>query len=98
MASLGDSICTLVRHDSSFVRMSAEHTPQRVDEARRVYASNGHIIKSKVEGELAVTRAIGNAQLKHLIVNEPEIEHHVLCSSDSLLIMATDGLYRTYTE
>ena len=59
---------------------------------------HGHIIKHKVEGELSVTRAIGNEQLKHLVISEPEITHHTLGEEDSLLVLATDGLYKTYTD
>jgi len=37
VASLGDSICTLIKSDSSFQRLSVEQTPQNLDEARRIY-------------------------------------------------------------
>jgi serine/threonine protein phosphatase PrpC len=60
VASLGDSICTLMKHDGTFVRLSQEHSTKSIDESRRIYSSQGHIIRNRVEGELFVTRAIGN--------------------------------------
>lgn len=51
-----------------------------------------------MQGELGVSRAIGNAQLKKFIIAEPEIKQHALNTDDSLLVLATDGLYRTYSD
>lgn len=47
---------------------------------------------------MGVTRAIGNAQLKKFIISVPDVKQYTLSQHDSLLILATDGLYRTYTD
>lgn len=72
MASLGDSVCTLVRKDATYQRLSYEHTPEREDERQRIVNSNGFIVRGRVCSELGVTRAVGNRSLKPFVVAEPE--------------------------
>lgn len=60
VASLGDSVCTLVKKDTTFEKLSVEHTCQRQDERDRIMQNKGVIIRGKVQGDLAVSRAIGN--------------------------------------
>lgn len=99
VASLGDSVCTIVRKDRSWSKLSEEHTTSRQDEQLRILNSNGgFILKGKVRGELAVTRAFGNIELKNLIISEPECVQTYLTAKDDLLILSTDGLYRSLTQ
>jgi len=72
VASLGDSVCTLVRKDFSWSKLSEEHTTERQDERLRILSSKGTILRGKVQGELMVTRAFGNHEHKNLIISEPE--------------------------
>ena len=41
---------------------------------------------------------MGNARLKQLIISKPDVVQHKLSEEDHLLILSSDGLYRTYTE
>ena len=95
LASLGDSVGTLVRKDRSWKKISEDHSTARQDECFRIKAQQGFILKGKVQGELAVTRAFGNAELKRYIIAEPECREIKLSSNDDLLILSTDGLYNT---
>jgi serine/threonine protein phosphatase PrpC len=99
LASLGDCVGTVVHKDGTFEKISADHTPSmRPDECRRIRNQNGNIVKDKVEATLAVTRAFGNANLKHLVIAEPECREMKLSSNDDLLILSTDGLYNSMTN
>lgn len=98
MASLGDSVCTLVGKDRQLTKLSFEHTPQRADEEKRIKSCHGNIIKGKVQGDLAVTRAIGNIEHKSIIIPEPETKSQLLTSNDDFLILSTDGLFRVYSQ
>lgn len=71
VASLGDSVCLLIRKDNTFKKLSVDHTTQRDDECKRVQR-NGFIVKGMVNGELAVSRAIGNSEHKSVIISDPE--------------------------
>lgn len=72
IANLGDSVCTLVKKDRSFFKLSSDHSPLRLDEKERILKSHGTILRGKVQGELAVTRAFGNREHKTLIISKPE--------------------------
>lgn len=52
----------------------------------------------RVQGVLAVTRAIGNAQYKDFIISDPEVSSVTLSPQDKFLIISTDGLYRIYNK
>ena len=47
----------------------------------------------RVEGVLAVSRAIGDRPLKEFVTSEPHIKEKVIDDNDSFLILATDGLW-----
>ena len=69
----------------------------RLDEQQRIKASDGFILRGKVQGELAISRAIGNIEHKSVVFPEPETMQHFLTNMDDLLILSTDGLYRSFT-
>lgn len=52
----------------------------------------------RVDGSLAVSRAIGNSDIKSYIIANPEVTHHTLTENDDLLILTSDGLMRVYDE
>lgn len=47
----------------------------------------------RVQGSLAISRAIGDLHLKEWIISEPEIRSLPLTSDCEFLIMASDGLW-----
>lgn len=96
VASLGDCVGTLVHKDTTWRKVSEDHTTTaRPDECLRIKAQQGFILRGKVQGELAVTRAFGNQELKRYISSEPECKEIKLSSNDDLLILSTDGLYNS---
>ena len=52
----------------------------------------------RVDGELAVSRAIGDRNIKKFIIADPEVYHHKLEEDDDLLILSSDGLLLVFTE
>ncbi|GLT71546.1 hypothetical protein SLA2020_435560 [Shorea laevis] len=73
------------------------HRLSREDERRRIENSGGfvHCCNGvwRVQGTLAVSRAIGDFHLKQWIISEPEIKKLPLTSDCEFLIMASDGLW-----
>ena len=98
IANLGDSVATLVRKDSSWKKLNEEHTPDRPDERMRIENSNGTVFCNRIRGDLGVSRAFGNIEMKDLVISEPEGQTWPLSSNDDLLILASDGLYRSYSQ
>ena len=89
-------MATLVRRDSSFKKLNEEHTPNRHDERMRIESCNGTVFYNKVNGELGVSRAFGDIEMKDLVISEPEGQTWPLTQHDDLLILSSDGLYRSY--
>lgn len=94
---MGDSVATIVNKDGSWQKVSVDHNVLREDEHKRILESGGHILRNKVAGSLEVTRAFGNLELKSFIVSDPEGVTIPLQDHNDLLILSTDGLYRSYS-
>ena len=95
-ANAGDSRAIVVRKDGSIVRLSRDHKPGMPDETRRITDLGGRVIywgRWRVEGLLAVSRAIGDASLKPYITAEPEICEYDVGKDDLFLIMSSDGVW-----
>ena len=65
--------------------------------------SNGGLVTVKgnvarVDGSIAVSRAIGDIKYKDNLIPVPEVSSHQLDTSDDLLVMSTDGLFQVYNE
>ncbi len=52
----------------------------------------------RVEGVLAVSRAIGDINLKPYVTCDPEIIHHSITPDDNYVILASDGLWDVMTN
>jgi serine/threonine protein phosphatase PrpC len=52
----------------------------------------------RVQGVLAVTRAIGDLAFKDYISSEPEISSIQISPQDQYLILSTDGLLKTFSK
>ena len=59
---------------------------------------NGRILQNKLNGCLEVSRAFGNLEWKEFIISEPEAHTYQIKASDDLLILSTDGLYKSFTK
>jgi serine/threonine protein phosphatase PrpC len=62
-ANTGDSRTVLSRNFEA-VPMSLDHKPSREDESKRIREAGGFVINNRVMGELAVSRAFGDAEFK----------------------------------
>lgn len=62
-ANVGDSRSLLCRNFKA-VAMSEDHKPSREDEHNRIRDAGGFVINNRVMGELAVSRAFGDAEFK----------------------------------
>ncbi|XP_070683660.1 protein phosphatase Mn(2+)-dependent 1K [Pempheris klunzingeri] len=98
VASVGDSRAMLCRKGKA-LKLTVDHTPERKDEKERIKKSGGFITwnslgQPNVNGRLAMTRSIGDFDLKNMgVIAEPETKrislHH---AHDSFLALTTDGV------
>uniref|UniRef100_A0A0C3TB71 PPM-type phosphatase domain-containing protein n=1 Tax=Guillardia theta (strain CCMP2712) TaxID=905079 RepID=A0A0C3TB71_GUITC len=79
------------------IDLTEDHKPGRPDEQARIEAAGGFVVElgvPRVMGYLAVSRAIGDAELKQFVIAEPEI--HVKPrepQAQRFVLLATDGLW-----
>ena len=101
VAHLGDSSALLVRQDGQIKKLTSDHHPSRQDEFTRISQKGGYISfkngVARVDGCLAVSRAIGDIQHKQFVISEPEVITHELESADDLLLLTTDGLLDVFS-
>ncbi|XP_051983200.1 protein phosphatase 1K, mitochondrial-like [Xyrauchen texanus] len=98
VASVGDSRAMMCRKGKA-LKLTMDHTPERKDEKERIRKTGGFITwnsldQPHVNGRLAMTRSIGDFDLKNAgVIAEPETKritlHHV---HDSFLALTTDGI------
>eukprot|EP00479_Gromia_sphaerica_P007716 TRINITY_DN2672_c0_g1_i1.p1 TRINITY_DN2672_c0_g1~~TRINITY_DN2672_c0_g1_i1.p1 ORF type:complete len:247 (-),score=29.57 TRINITY_DN2672_c0_g1_i1:227-967(-) len=97
-ANTGDSRAVLCRNKKA-IRLSKDHKPQDPHEAKRVVDDGGFIGRfSRVNGILAITRALGDHMLKPPVSCVPSQSRVELTPEDDFLIMACDGLWDVVTD
>ncbi|WOK99236.1 hypothetical protein Cni_G07948 [Canna indica] len=83
--------------------LTMDHHADRDDERRRIEAAGGYVIEwagvVRVNGQLAVSRAIGDVTFKNSgVVSTPEVtDWQHITSNDSYLIVASDGIFEKLT-
>jgi len=95
-ANTGDSRAIIVRKDGSVVRLSRDHKPGMPDETRRITELGGKVVywgRWRVEGLLAVSRAIGDSSLKPYVTSEPEVCEYDIGKDDWFLVISSDGVW-----
>eukprot|EP01133_Synstelium_polycarpum_P018599 gene18599-22253_t len=109
VANCGDSRAVLCR-DGIAVRVSIDHKPSLPKEEERVRNAGGTVstsvmangtVVSRVQGTLAVSRALGDAELHPYVTWEPDIhgpinlETHV---NNQFMIIACDGIWDVISD
>ncbi|VVT49463.1 uncharacterized protein SAPINGB_P002282 [Magnusiomyces paraingens] len=96
-ANVGDSRIVLCRGGRAF-RLSYDHKGSDAVEAARITAAGGLMIANRVNGMLAVTRALGDRYMKSLVSGSPYTTRTVLGPTDEFIIVACDGLWDVCTD
>ena len=98
VANVGDSVATLVKTDGTVSQLSIDHLASKPDEAERIKQANGIVFRDRVNGSINLSRSFGDQPLKEMIIAEPDGLTLQLTDRDDLLILASDGIYRSYTQ
>lgn len=79
-----------------------KHSPEDIDERKRIEALGGVVLfwgnSYRVNGALAVSRAIGDMAHKPFVSAEPEIECIQLDGEEDFIVLGCDGLWDSLTE
>ncbi|KAJ3114459.1 Protein phosphatase 2C 2 [Phlyctochytrium bullatum] len=98
----GDSRAVLSRNGRA-VALSSDHKPQNTDEIRRIKEAGGFVEFGRVNGNLALSRAIGDFEYKQrhdfpperqIVTADPDIvEEKIQPENDEFVVIACDGIW-----
>lgn len=92
-ANVGDARIVLCRNGKA-LRLSYDHKGSDENEGKRITNAGGLILNNRVNGVLAVTRALGDTYLKDLVTGHPYTTETVIQpDADEFIILACDGLW-----
>jgi protein phosphatase len=92
VANTGDTRCVLSRNRKA-VRLSIDHKPDLPEEAAYIQSKNGTVKDGRIDGMLAVSRALGDGFLRDAINPTPSIKRIDLTPEDRFMILACDGVW-----
>jgi len=91
-ANAGDARAVL-RRDGKAIRLTEEHKASEEVEAKRILDTGGFIVNGRVNGQIMITRSLGDHLMKEFIIGDPFVSYQQLSDKDSHLIVACDGLW-----
>lgn len=91
-ANVGDARIILCRSGKA-LRLSYDHKGSDENEGKRIANAGGLILNNRVNGVLAVTRALGDTYMKDLVTGHPYTTETVVQPElDEFMIIACDGV------
>lgn len=96
-ANLGDTQILLITEDGEIVHLSELHSPSNEKEAKAVESRGGFIQDGRVNGEVPVTRSLGDGYLKNVISHEPylsQIKRH----DGMVIVIGCAGIFNALSD
>jgi len=100
-ASVGDSRAVICRGGKA-IPLAFDHKPENAEEKARIEKAGGHVANNRVNGELAMSRAMGDFRYKgkndlppqeQLVISKPDvISEKRDAANDEFLVVACDGV------
>ncbi|KAF9899630.1 Protein phosphatase 2C 2 [Lobosporangium transversale] len=101
VGNAGDSRAVLGSNGTA-IAMSNDHKPMNKAEAARIVAAGGFVQYNRVNGNLALSRALGDFEFKmnamlgpeeQIVTANPAIREHKITDEDEFLVLACDGIW-----
>jgi len=96
-ANAGDGRIVLCQSGRA-VRLSYDHKASDKKEQKRIVEAGGFVAHDRVAGVLAVSRALGDEELKEYVIGRPFTAKVKLTRDSQFLIIACDGLWDVCTD
>jgi serine/threonine protein phosphatase PrpC len=105
VANIGDSRALIGRNGQT-VALTEDHKPTNQGEMKRIQAAGGFVQAARVDGQLALSRAMGDSQYKtntslpadeQKVIPVPDVTKEKLKPGDFLLICC-DGIFESFTN
>jgi len=103
VANAGDSRCVLGRGGRA-VPLSFDHKPENDEEKRRIHNAGSTITDGRVDGNLNLSRSLGDLKYKQNkrltpeeqpITANPDVYLYDMTDEDDFIIMGCDGIWET---
>ncbi|KDR84400.1 hypothetical protein GALMADRAFT_237252 [Galerina marginata CBS 339.88] len=87
--------------------LSFDHKPTNYSERTRINAAGGRVQGGRVDGNLALSRALGDFEYKknkslgpeaQMITANPDVRSHQITEEDEFLVLACDGIWDCLTS
>lgn len=97
-ANVGDTRMVICNNGKA-ERVSKDHNCHDQAERQRIISNGGVVLHGRVNGMLAITRALGDTPLKPPVSSKPYTTESLLDEvNDELLIIASDGVWDVCTD
>lgn len=94
VGNLGDTRAVICTDKHIARRVSIDHKVSNPSETDRITSEGGTILKGRVAGQLAITRALGDLELKQYGVScVPDYDEFEVTEQTKYMIVASDGLW-----
>ncbi|KAG0742574.1 hypothetical protein G6F62_005351 [Rhizopus arrhizus] len=102
VSNAGDSRSVISTKDGKGIPMTQDHKPKHPNEHTRIKNAGGFVENGRVNGHLALSRALGdlnfksNTQLtpdRQAVTAEPDIIEHLITDHDEFMVLACDGIW-----
>eukprot|EP01106_Pelomyxa_sp_JSP_P013082 TRINITY_DN378_c0_g1_i7.p1 TRINITY_DN378_c0_g1~~TRINITY_DN378_c0_g1_i7.p1 ORF type:complete len:285 (-),score=72.07 TRINITY_DN378_c0_g1_i7:55-786(-) len=98
VANIGDSRAVL-SYQGTAVPLSVDHSPSNPVERGRVRTAGGYVAPDgRVNGELGLTRALGDTEYEGMVSSEPTFDKRQLNFGHQFLILACDGIWNVFSN
>ena len=92
-ANVGDTRCVLIKGNKG-IRLTYDDRASDPKEHERIVSHGGIVFGGRVYGQLMLSRAFGDWELKtYGVICEPHIVRYEIEDEDSYLVIATDGVF-----
>jgi len=100
VANVGDSRAMIIRADGTLEALSEDHKPENPEERERIQKAGGMVMDNRVDGQLAMSRAMGDYPYKsnpdlpvheQKVIPVPEIMTSSVGTGD-MLLLCCDGI------
>lgn len=100
--NIGDSRA-IMNNSEGVIELSYDHKPNRTDELNRIKASGGIVTTDmsgiwRVNGNLSLSRAIGDYVLRPHVISRPELHIFEQKTNNNFILIASDGLWDVLTS
>jgi serine/threonine protein phosphatase PrpC len=94
------TLCCTDSRGGKAIRLTVDHKASLPEEAKRITDAGGFVGRNRVNGVLAVSRALGDHMLKEndVVTAVPYCQETELTDEDSFLVLACDGVWDVITD